>query len=277
VVAIKHGLLGSIRAEKISLKFLNIKRLLAAWLDEVIAKSRLHSHDQEVSHPALPSNPLLTNKCNYLFNITTVGDDNAGRSTLLKRYDTGLFYPSVITTIGIDFIKKTIQFGENTVRLQIFDPAGQIRFRSVTQAYYRGANVFILAFDLKNSHSLKNVDLWINEIKTLGPGGIPIIFIMTKCDLLDDMEGAEDIRKAAQQVALDIGAVKYLECSAKSGENVDLVFETAVKIAWLEKLKKEYPYHAVEVLTSWIDEVITKSRLPLPEHDQDKPVQPRLI
>jgi small GTP-binding protein len=250
------------------------KALLASWLDEVIAKSL--SHDQEVSHPALPSNPLLTNGCTYLFNITTIGDDSAGKSTLLKRYDTGSFEQNVKSTIGVDFIEKTLQFGENTVHLQISDTPGQIQFRSIAQGCYRKAHVFILAFDLKNSHPLKNVDLWINEIKTLGPEVIPIIFIMTKCDLLDEMEGAEDIRKAAQQVAQNIGAVKYLECSAKTGKNVDRVFETAVQIAWLEKLKKEYPHHAVEVLNSWIDEVITKSRLPL-EHDQDEPVQLRLI
>ena len=82
-----------------------------------------------------------------LVKLLLIGDSGVGKSCLLLRYSDDKFTTSFITTIGIDFKIKTIRLDNKKVKMQIWDTAGQERFRTITQAYYKGAQGIVLAYD----------------------------------------------------------------------------------------------------------------------------------
>ena len=79
--------------------------------------------------------------------ILMIGDSGVGKTCLLLRYANDSFYPTFITTIGIDFKIKNIILDGKRIKLQIWDTAGEERFRSVTPMYYKNAQAIILVYD----------------------------------------------------------------------------------------------------------------------------------
>jgi small GTP-binding protein len=90
-----------------------------------------------------------------------------------------------VTTIGVDFRFRTLQINKSTVRLQIWDTAGQERYRTITKAYYKGADGILVTFDLTDKESFLNIDGWMKEVeKQCGPE-VNIIVLANKSDVGD--------------------------------------------------------------------------------------------
>ncbi|KAL2998362.1 hypothetical protein AAZX31_09G095200 [Glycine max] len=70
----------------------------------------------------------------YLFKLLLIGDSSVGKSCLLLRFAVDNY----ISTIGVDFKIRTVELEGKIVKLQIWDGAGQERFRTITSSYYRG-------------------------------------------------------------------------------------------------------------------------------------------
>ena len=88
-----------------------------------------------------------------------------------------------MTTIGVDFRFRTLQINKSTVRLQIWDTAGQERYRTITKAYYKGADGILVVFDLTDKESFLNIDGWMKEVeKQCGPE-VNIIVLANKSDV----------------------------------------------------------------------------------------------
>lgn len=102
---------------------------------------------------------------------------------------------------------------------------------------YRGADVFILAFSLISKASYENVSKkWIPELRHYAPG-VPIILVGTKLDLREDKQffvdhpGAVPLSTAqGEELRKSIGAAAYIECSAKTQQNIKAVFDAAIKV-----------------------------------------------
>lgn len=120
----------------------------------------------------------------HLAKVIFIGDSGCGRSTLLHRIKTGLYNSTLISTIGIDF-QINQQCPE--IKFQLWDTAGQERFRTITSAYYKGANALVIAFDCSDEISFRNVEQWASDVKThanlIGKPTLPIILLVTKADL----------------------------------------------------------------------------------------------
>lgn len=113
---------------------------------------------------------------------------------------------------------------EKLVKVQIWDTAGQERYRSITNAYYRGAEAIIIVFDLQNKESFNHIQDWIDEIsKYTGPSVFKLI-IGNKCDLNNPQVTKLDIEELEKK--LD---VKVFEASAKLANNVDSAFRYVVE------------------------------------------------
>lgn len=76
-----------------------------------------------------------------IFKILLLGDSNVGKTCIVQRFCDETFVDGYISTIGIDFKQKLINLDEKQIKLQLWDSAGQERFRALTSAYYRGAMV----------------------------------------------------------------------------------------------------------------------------------------
>jgi len=162
--------------------------------------------------------------------VVIFGDAGCGKTTLTQRFLTNLFKSDTKMTIGVDFEVKSLEINEKKVKLQIWDFGGEERFRFLLPTYVRGANGGLFMFDVTNYSSLAHIDDWLlvirKEIKTTQET-FPIIVVGGKADLLDDREvtGDEGIN-----IAKSRGVDGFIECSSKTGENVEQTFNALTSI-----------------------------------------------
>lgn len=129
-------------------------------------------------------------------------------------------------TIGVDFEVKIIEINEKKIKLQIWDFGGEERFRFLLPTYVRGANGGLFMYDVTNYSSLAHIDDWLMVVKKEIQHTFPILSIGGKADLPDREVSSEEGINLAKSRDLD----GFIECSAKTGENVELSFEALTKI-----------------------------------------------
>eukprot|EP00828_Plagiopyla_frontata_P045193 TRINITY_DN7656_c0_g1_i1.p2 TRINITY_DN7656_c0_g1~~TRINITY_DN7656_c0_g1_i1.p2 ORF type:complete len:140 (+),score=23.32 TRINITY_DN7656_c0_g1_i1:15-434(+) len=94
----------------------------------------------------------------YMFKYVIIGNSGVGKSSLLLRFTDDSFSESYLTTIGVDFRFKTIKVQDKNIKLQIWDTAGQERFRTITNAYYKGADGIVVVYDTTCKSSFDDID-----------------------------------------------------------------------------------------------------------------------
>lgn len=155
----------------------------------------------------------------YLFKCIVVGDSGVGKSSLLLQFTDKRFMHTYHITIGVEFGTKTIIVKGTTIKLQIWDTAGQENFRSITRSYYRDACMVLLVYDVTNMDSFNAVAKWLEEVRQ--SSNCPrIILIGNKNDL-------EQKRQVTTDVAANFARknnLAFIETSAKSAKNVDFAF-----------------------------------------------------
>ncbi len=130
-------------------------------------------------------------------------------------------------TLGVDFLLKAIELEGEMVKLQIWDFAGEERFRFLFPSYIRGANGAIFMYDITNYGSLAHVDNWFEIIEKEIDYKIPLVFVGGKTDLIHLKEVST---KKAMEVAKSKGADGFIECSSKNGENVHKIFDLLTRL-----------------------------------------------
>ena len=175
-----------------------------------------------ISLPPLLPLPPPSLPPDYLFKLVLIGDSGVGKSCLLLRFADDAFTESYISTIGVDFRFRTVKIDRKTVKLQIWDTAGQERFRTITSAYYRGADGIIMVYDVTSSESFDHVSDWLSEVNRYASEGTCKLLVGNKSDRSDAIPSLKDAAKAFSD---DLG-IPFLETSAKSAENVEEAFLT---------------------------------------------------
>lgn len=162
----------------------------------------------------------------YLYKIVVIGDAGVGKSCLLQRFADSTFDEGSASTIGVDFRIQSIRLGEENVKLQIWDSAGQERYRTVASSYYRGAHGVGIVFDVTQRESFQNVEFWMEELERVEQGGpMQKLLIGNKCDL-------DEKRRVSKEEAEEFASemkMKYIETSAKTAENVAEAFTTVTQ------------------------------------------------
>ena len=107
---------------------------------------------------------MSTEECVY--KILLLGDSSVGKTCLLLRYTEWSFQDIHMVTIGLDYRLKLMKLKSGKdIKLQIWDTAGQDRFRALTKNYYKGSHGILLIYDVTNVQSLENVKTWVTQIK----------------------------------------------------------------------------------------------------------------
>ena len=153
----------------------------------------------------------------YLFKILLIGNSAVGKSSLLMRFAEDIFSENFLPTIGVDFKIRTIQAGGSTVKLQMWDTAGQQKFKTITSAYYKGANGIILVFDITDRKSFMDVQNWLDESDKYAKENVVKILIGNKKDLETERKVSQT---EARNFAESIGT-NYFQTSAKDGLNIE--------------------------------------------------------
>eukprot|EP01120_Amphizonella_sp_Union-15-10_P009898 TRINITY_DN384_c0_g1_i1.p1 TRINITY_DN384_c0_g1~~TRINITY_DN384_c0_g1_i1.p1 ORF type:complete len:198 (-),score=20.94 TRINITY_DN384_c0_g1_i1:168-761(-) len=166
-----------------------------------------------------------------------VGDGSVGKTCLLVSYTTNSFPTKYVPTVFDNYCANMI-VDKTPINLGLWDTAGQEDYDRLRPLSYPMTDVFLLAFSIVSPESLDNIrSKWFPEVAHHSPN-TPTLLIGTKEDLRDDPESLKILsaKKATpvtpeQGTAMtkEIGAVRYLECSALTQKGVREVFEWAVR------------------------------------------------
>ncbi|XP_016140850.1 ras-related protein Rab-13-like isoform X2 [Sinocyclocheilus grahami] len=147
----------------------------------------------------------MAKKYDFLFKLLLIGDSGVGKTCLIIRFAEDNFNSTYISTIGIDFKVKTIEFEGKKVKLQVWDTAGQERFKTITTAYYRGAMGIILVYDITDEKSFENIQNWMKSIKENASVGVSRMLMGNKCDIEAKRKVSKEIgEKSFAALARDI-------------------------------------------------------------------------
>lgn len=176
-------------------------------------------------------NPKNERDPDVMFKICFFGDGGVGKTTLIGRYLTGVFKSTTSITIGVDFHVKKIKIDNKLVSLQIWDFAGENRFRFLLPSYVVGASGGIFLYDITRFSSLKNFPEWIEIFKKGFVGAknkpLPVIMVGSKLDLSYKRAVSS---KEAYDLAKAQNLFGYIECSSKDGRNIEDVFTEIAKL-----------------------------------------------
>jgi Ras-related protein Rab-11A len=167
-----------------------------------------------------------------LFKVCIVGDGGVGKSTMVQRLSTGQFIPQKIT-IGTDLAIENIRIDDKiTADLQIWDFAGERRFRLFLPNYARGALGCLLCYDITRRTSFDNLEEWFNIVKNNASTPV-FILVGEKLDLADVRRSVETDQ--AEKFKTEHRIDSFFETSSKNGENNNTIFETLTRLILKKK------------------------------------------
>ncbi|XP_059723466.1 ras-related protein Rab-7L1 [Haemorhous mexicanus] len=157
-----------------------------------------------------------------MFKVLVVGDATVGKTSLVQRYANDSFNRHYKSTVGVDFALKVVQWSESeTVRLQLWDIAGQERFTSMTRLYYREASACLVLFDVTNPSTFSSSHRWKQDLdsKVVLPDGspVPCLLLANKCDLSPWAVSREEIDRFSKEN----GFSGWVETSVKENKNIN--------------------------------------------------------
>ncbi|KAI1310061.1 ras family-domain-containing protein [Xylaria venustula] len=155
--------------------------------------------------------------------ILLIGPSGAGKSALLLRYCEDHFDPeSTTATIGIDFKTKKLAVRGEAYKLNIFDTAGQERFRTLSTSYYRGAHGVILVYDISNKKSFASMEKWFDEARANANPDAVLYLVGSKLDKV--AAGGRAVTFEQGKAFAEAQGAEFCEISSKTRENVKRPF-----------------------------------------------------
>ncbi len=158
-----------------------------------------------------------------LLKVVIVGNGAVGKTSLIRRWCEGRFEHARTVTIGVDFQTHRVALPGGAVKLSIWDVAGQDRFATVREGFYRGARAAALVYDLSQPESVADLPRWLAEVQRREPA-VDWLVVGNKCDL------AAEASNAGAQFAAAHGK-PFVLTSALSGQGVDEMFRLLAEIA----------------------------------------------
>ena len=159
-----------------------------------------------------------------IFKVVLIGDTSVGKTNILSKYLTNDFDPDSKATVGVEFGTKNFKIEDNIVKVQILDTAGQERYRSITNAYYKGAKGSLLVYDITNPKTFESIDRWLSDLKVNGDENISVVLLGNKSDLESD-------RKVTTQQGkekAEFYKLAFMETSALNGNNIEKAFSELI-------------------------------------------------
>jgi len=179
--------------------------------------------------------------------LVVIGDGAVGKTCLLISYANNKFPEEYVPTVFDNYVVN-VTAEEKTIELGLWDTAGQEEYDRLRPLSYANANVFLICYSVTNATSYENVSSkWYPEVLHFCPD-IPHLLVGTKTDLRSDKETLAKLNSQGStpmsqdqghELARKIKSVKYVECSARSGDGLKHVFDEAVKAVIMTPKKKK--------------------------------------
>jgi Ras-related protein Rab-22 len=158
--------------------------------------------------------------------VVLLGDSGVGKTCIISRYISGTFDQNSPSTNGASYASKIIAFEQlnKQISLDIWDTAGQEKYKSLTKFFYKDAAVAILVYDITQKDSFDNMKTyWLEQLKEFGSKGIIMGVAGNKCDMYEKEAVNEN---DAREFADSIGAF-FNVTSAKNNTGINDLFMTA--------------------------------------------------
>ena len=164
----------------------------------------------------------MNDNFDLILKLLIVGDSSVGKTNFIMRFISDKFNESYMTTSGIDLKSKDIEIKNKNIRIQIWDTAGQVKYKAMTRNLFLKVMGAIIIYDITNEKSYTNLKSWVELIREECGSHMQIIIVGNKCDL--DSE-----RKINQDEGMNYAEeekIEYIETSCKTGENVQKAVKT---------------------------------------------------
>ena len=172
------------------------------------------------------------------FKIVFLGAQGVGKTYLLNQYVKKYFSMFYKSTIGADFLTKELNLNGKIVQLQLWDIAGQEKYRVNSASFYRNSDACVLVCDLTDENSFEELEKFrtefLNKLDPKDPDNFPFVLIGNKCDQSDERRVKKEQLKLYCESHNNI---PYFETSAKIAFNVDKAFEEIARL-----IIKKYNY-----------------------------------
>ena len=198
------------------------------------------------------------NKENYKFDLSfkiiLLGDISVGKTSLILNATKNIFDGKYEPTIHFEFYFYFLTIEGKRIKLEIWDTCGQETYRALIISFYRSSSFAIMVYSIDCRQSFKNMNEWLNEIKTKSNPDIKIALIGNKCDLEDKRQVQKE---EGEKFSNDNDLSFFMETSAKTGFNSKNIFNEIGKILFKEynriMNRNPTPFSSDKSLTTYLD------------------------
>ena len=161
------------------------------------------------------------------FKVVLVGESGGGKTSMITQFIDQIFQEDQQSTTGGTFsTKDVICDGSKILRFEIWDTAGQEKYRSLTTMFYKDANAAVMVYDVTRAESFEELkNYWAKQIKENSPINIILVIAANKSDLIEQEQVDEG---EARNFAKELNAI-FISTSAKSSEGINSLFEEIAK------------------------------------------------
>ena len=168
------------------------------------------------------------------FKVIVIGDSGVGKSCLTTQAVRNNFEEFYTATVGFEFLTFNMRINNNVLKLQIWDTCGQEVYKSLISNFYRNSSLALILYSIDNLDSFRHAETWLNDLKQQANPNVRIFLVGNKCDLEDKRVIAkEEGERFKEEKNLD----RFIETSAKTGENAQEVLLEAAKLLYKDYLK----------------------------------------
>lgn len=164
------------------------------------------------------------------YKIVMIGDISVGKTSFMTRIVENKFKENYEPSVGIDFSSKIIKYKGKQIKLQIWDSAGQEKYKGLIPSYIRGSSLVFIVYDVTRRETFGNIVNWISFAKNIE--SCLLVIIGNKIDLEKTVSTLEGEELAKREGAL------FFEVSSKTNQNLfEALFESISYFPFFSQLK----------------------------------------
>ena len=161
---------------------------------------------------------------NEILKVVLIGESGIGKTSIIQRFSYNLFDPNYTSSISSQYISKIIELKDinQTLKFEIWDTAGQEKYRSMAKLFYKDAKIILFVYDITSLNSFKELkNYWISQVQQNCQPNALLGVVANKNDLytMQQVDKEEGLK-----LANEIGAI-FQMTSAKSGIGINNLFE----------------------------------------------------